>query len=488
MVHPGSGIGRIGPMDELVTIATLPDQLRGASLTFQALSMSQRLAIVSRFRRLLAMRATSVARTLGDTRPLADTLSAEVLPLLEAARFLERRAVALLASRRLGISGRPLWLAGIDQVVTRVPYGAVLILGPSNFPIMLAGIQALQALVAGNAVAWKPGRGGYDAARAVALLLAEAGLPIGLLHVADESDATGKALVDAGFDRIVLTGSAVTGRAVLARAAGDLTPCTVELSGADPMFILPGADLSLAARCLAYGLRLNGSATCIAPRRVIGSASSLAMIERALSGALTGQRAVPVPAHSIAALRALVVEAVGRGARMLGSLPEPAADAMTPVIIADAPHDLGLLSQDIFAPWFALVPVADLDGAAAAERAARYVLGASVFGPTAAATALAARLPSGAVTVNDIIVPTADPRLGFGGGRDSGFGTTRGPEGLLEMTRLRTISIRRPRGFRPHLDQLLASDHVRMAGLIELLHAGAGRSRAVRRLLGRVAR
>jgi aldehyde dehydrogenase (NAD+) len=176
--------------------------------------------------------------------PLADTLTAEILPLLEAARYLERRAEALLAPRRLGESGRPLWLAGTDQIVLREPWGAILILAPSNYPIMLPGIQALQALVAGNAVAWKPGRGGAPASRAIGALLVEAGLPPDLLDVTADDDETGRSLAASGFDRIVLTGSAATGRGVLAAAAANLTPCTMELSGADPVYVLPGADFA----------------------------------------------------------------------------------------------------------------------------------------------------------------------------------------------------------------------------------------------------
>ncbi len=451
--------------------------------SWQALPVWRRLTVVGRFRRLLARNAPEVARTL-DGRPLADTLTAEILPVLEAARFLEREAETLLAARRLG-RGRPLWLAGIDQVVVRAPFGAVLILAPSNYPIMLPAIQTLQALVAGNAVAWKPGRGGAASAHAIAGLLAEAGLPEGLLLIADETEAAAKRLAGGGFDRIVLTGSAATGRAVLANVAKTLTPCTVELSGADPVFVLPGADLRLVTDCLAYGLRLNGGNTCIAPRRVIGCPDTIRSVGAALAARIAGQAGTEVTSKAIEALRTLAADLMARGARPIGAIPELDAPTMTPLILSGAPHDPAILSRDIFAPWLALVPIENMDEAIATEQSARYALGASIFGPLEPAVAIAARLPAGAVTINDLIVPTADPRLGFGGARDSGFGVTRGPEGLLEMTRLRTLSLRRPRGFRPHLRPPRPDEHIRMAALIEFLHAGTGRSRALRRLLGR---
>jgi acyl-CoA reductase-like NAD-dependent aldehyde dehydrogenase len=472
-------------MHELVTIADPAGPLRAASIPWAALPIGRRLAVIARFRRTLARRAEEVAATLSDLRPIADTLAAEILPTLEAARFLEREAAGLLAPKRLGRAGRPLWLAGIDQLVTRAPYGALLILAPSNYPLMLPAIQALQALAAGNAVAWKPGRGGAAAARAIRDLLLESGLPPELIHIADEDDATGKSLAEAGFDRIVLTGSATTGRAVLAAAAATLTPCTVELSGADPVYVLPGARLELVADCLTYGLRLNGGATCIAPRRVFIRRHLAPALEALLQARIANIPSVPIPPRALEALRTMAEAALASGARPLGPIPDQAAPTMRPLILTDCPHDPELLSRDIFAPWLAIVPIDDPEAALALETTSRYALGASIFGPTDAAIRLAARLPAGAVTINDLIVPTADPRLGFGGAHDSGFGTTRGPEGLLEMTRLRTVSIRRPRGFRPHLQPPLAQDAARMAGLIELLHAGADPRRALRRLLGR---
>ena len=423
--------------------------------------MAARLGVVARLRRLLAERAVTVAATVAR-RP-ADTLAAEVLPLLEAARFLERRAARLLAARRLGRAGRPLWLAGVEQVVLRAPLGTVLIIGPGNYPLMLPGIQALQALVAGNAVVLKPGRGGEAAAASFASLLAEAGLPAGVLVVADGGAAAGAALVEAGFDRIVLTGSAATGRAVMGQAAARLSECVLELSGADAVWVLPGADARLVASCVLYGLRLNRGETCIAPRRVLGTPAALAEIEARLAAGLASLPPVRVEDRAAVALAALADELVGRGARL--------RQWEAGTLLADAPHDVDLLARDIFAPWVALVPVTDWEAALEEERRARYLLGASVFGPARQAASFATRLEAGAVTVNDLIVPTADPRLPFGGARESGYGTTRGAEGLLAMTRARTISVRRPRGLRPHLRVI---DEGQMAMLIGLLHGRSG--------------
>jgi acyl-CoA reductase-like NAD-dependent aldehyde dehydrogenase len=420
--------------------------------------VQDRLAVVRRARRRLAREAVAVASTVA--RPVADTLVAEVLPLLEAMRFLERRAARLLAPRRLRLGGRPLWLLGVSADIRRQPLGVVLVLAPGNYPLFLPGIQALQAIVAGNAVCLKPAPEGIAAAAAFMAVMDAAGLPPGVLRLLPVDD--GPAAAAAGFDRIVLTGSAETGVRVLAAAAPTLTPCTMELSGADAVFVLPRADLGLVARSLAYGLRLNGGATCIAPRRVFVGRDQAAALETALLALLPAIPDAAVPPLIAGRLQALLTQAAGLGGRVHRDGPA------RPAVLADARPDMPLLQQDVFAPWLALVPVAGMDQALAADALCPFALGASIFGPADAALAFAAQVRAGSVCINDLIVPTADPRLPFGGSGRSGFGRTRGAEGLLEFTAVQTIS--RRSWFRPHLAPPGAADADRFATMCRVLH------------------
>ena len=110
---------------------------------------------------------------------------------------------------------RPLWLVGSKVELRREPRGVVLVIGPSNYPLLLPGVQVLQALVAGNAVLLKPGAGAGPAAQVVADQLAAAGLPDGLLQVLGEEVAQATSAMAHGVDLVLLTGSLATGRAVL---------------------------------------------------------------------------------------------------------------------------------------------------------------------------------------------------------------------------------------------------------------------------------
>ncbi|HEX6865039.1 MAG TPA: aldehyde dehydrogenase family protein, partial [Thermoanaerobaculia bacterium] len=371
-------------------------------------------------RHLLALRSAELvaaARGTGD-RSEDEILSSEVIPLADACRFLERQAEPLLAPRRLGNLGRPFWLFGVEAEVRREPLGLVLVVAPSNYPLFLPGVQAFQALAAGNAVLWKPGRGGSLVARRVAALAAEAGLDPRLLTVLPEDPETVRSALDAGVDKVILTGSAATGRKVLAELASRLVPATMELSGCDALFVLPGADLDRVARAVHFGLTLNGGATCIAPRRIF--------IPHALAGGLS---------------------------------------ARIDALLAELP-----------APMISLLPVSGPDEALAAAARCPYALGASVFGPEEEAVALASRVRAGVVVVNDVIVPTADPRLPFGGRGESGFGVTRGAEGLLELTVPKVVSIRRGRSL-PHLEERHPEDAALFRAYLALTHGGGLRAR-----------
>ena len=173
------------------------------------LRIDERLLVLRRARVLMAERAERFAEAIAGEleRSLADTLVAEVLPLLGAIRYLERDAAKVLQSRRVGVRGRPLWLGRVTSEVERVPLGRVLVIGVSNYPLLLPGVQVAQALAAGNAVIWKPGHGGARVARLFAETLREAGLPERVLAVTDESVAAAQAAI--GFAEDPLSGGGI---------------------------------------------------------------------------------------------------------------------------------------------------------------------------------------------------------------------------------------------------------------------------------------
>jgi acyl-CoA reductase-like NAD-dependent aldehyde dehydrogenase len=378
--------------------------------------IAQRLRFFREFRHLIAANAEALAIATAAIvdRPIAEKLVSEILPLADACRWLEKNAAWVLASRRCGKSQRPFWLKGISFEVQRMPFGVVLVIGPGNYPFFLPAIHSLHALAAGNAVLLKPAPSTRSLALIFAKLAHAAGFDPALLTILPESVEAAKSAMADGVDKVIFTGSSGNGRDVLAALAQTNTPSVMELSGEDAVIVFADADVDLVVRALKFGSRLNDGATCIAPRRIIVEQSVADELRTRL--ALVGIMQIPLQVF------------------------REEEDALEQI------------------------------------NCATFALGASIFSRNVArARALAAQIQNGFVLINDLIVPTADPRMPFGGVKASGFGSTRGNEGLLEMTFPHVVAIRRGNSHR-HFDETDKTDARLISSYIRAAH-GRGRDR-----------
>lgn len=461
------------------------ERARQAQAAWAAKPLRARLRVLATFRGELATGARALAATVATDergallRNEADTLVAEVLPLAEACRFLEREAEYLLAPRVESARARPWWLRSVRVETARAPLGVVLLIAPGNYPLFLPGVQALQALAAGNAVLWKPAPTGVACAHAFRLMLAASGLPPDLLYVLDSAPDAAAAAMDAGVDKVFLTGSSETGQAVLRRLASTLTPSVMELSGCDAVFVLPGADVSRVVDALTFGLRLNGSATCMAPRRVFVHESLAVQLPGQLIPALDQLGAVPLAPQTLDRLRGCVAEALLDGAHLLLDgldVVSGETGSVYATLLSHVTPEMRIAREDLFAPVLSVLTFREPQQALAMYNKCPYALTASVFGPRADALRFASEIDAGAVLVNDLIVPTADPRVSFGGRGRSGFGVTRGPEGLLAMTAPRVTVEQRSKSRVAY--QPTGPEHAELfTAYIQLAHAPGVRSR-----------
>jgi acyl-CoA reductase-like NAD-dependent aldehyde dehydrogenase len=451
-------------------------QSRAAQTQWSALSIESRLQVLRRIRHGLAAQAKGLTALLANTsqRPTAEVLSGELLPLLDAGRFLERRAARILAPRRLGFSGRPLWINLALSEVERTAYGVVLILGPANNPLFIPGVQCLQALAAGNAIWLKPGTGTGAIAERFFQIAVDAGLDPGLLRILPDTIEAAQAALAADVDKAVLTGSVETGRAVLAELAPRLKPAALELSGNDAVFVRADADLNMVVNALSFGLRFNHGAACIAPRRVFVHQAHAAELENAVvtaceALALTAS-CCDAPARAAAEA---ITEAMGDGARLIHGKISDDATLAAPIVLADVHTGMRIVRESYGVPILCIVSIENDESALQQINHSPYGLGAAIFSADeTAARELAGQLRCGVVTINDLMVPTADPRLPFGGCKDSGYGVTRGEEGLLDMTRPKVITTSRGT-WRPHFDTAMTSDEHGFHQYVQVCHAGS---------------
>lgn len=476
-----------------------------AQADWKDLPLNKKLEIVKAFR----MRLVAHAERLHELHPipsrtLTQTITSEIIPLAAACRWLEKSAAKTLRARRTGWWGRPIWLQGVTGSVEREPHGVVLILGTWNYPIFLTGVQILQALVAGNAVVVKPGRDSFELTRLMLSLLGPVagsrphgvqdesdlatqwpseGLYQGLVELLDEDPEQGADAIKASVDYIVLTGSAATGRTVLQSAAEQLTPAAVELSGSDAMFVMPNADRKRVIDAIRFGLRFNASATCIAPRRILlshfgshGETAPMAIEQDHLVASIDTRFVEESLLPALQVVNTPTPDAVWHGVDDLlndaaaeGAIIHDHRGEQGWIVVDGAKPSMRLTQADVFAPIVSVMHCYSISEMLAADQACPYALAASVFGNEHEVAAVLPHIKAGTVTINDLIAPTADPRVPFGGFGQSGFGVTRGPEGLLAMTRPRVVLTNSSRWL-PHLDDEREGDAEMLGGAAELLY------------------
>jgi acyl-CoA reductase-like NAD-dependent aldehyde dehydrogenase len=474
--------------DATVVVARAMAAARAAQSRWSCTPLARRLELIRELRRLIAEHAPQLAEASASARqrPALESLTAEVLPLAAACRFLEREAGRVLAVRRLGNRGRPIWLAGVRSEIHREPLGVILIIGPGNYPLLLPGVQLVQALAAGNAVLLKPGIGGTPAAHALTELVVRAGFDSQLVALLPESSEAARCAIRAHPDKVLFTGSAATGETILGELAPHLIPATMELSGCDAVLVRADADLDLVVRALAFGLRLNAGATCMSPKRVLVHRSIATELEGRLAQNLCRSRGNESrPFHSPGLLTPAVTErlrpvlddALARGAHLIAGEINDDGSVTIPLVLGGVSPSAPLLREDIFAPVLALVTVADDHEAVFRANDCPFALTASIFSrDESAARLLAARINTGAVTINDLIIPTADARLPFSGRGRSGFGVTRGAEGLLELTAPKVVTVSRGK-FRPAFDFPQPGDEALFNAYFRLAHGCGLKSR-----------
>ncbi|HEY0566436.1 MAG TPA: aldehyde dehydrogenase family protein, partial [Terriglobales bacterium] len=215
------------------------------------------------------------------------------------------------------------------------------------------------------------------------------------------------------------------------------------LSGCDLCVLLASADIRRASKALVFGVALNAGRTCIAPRTSLVHRSIFERATSQLTQAFDAMAALHVPdTRDTIRARRWIADALQRGAVALG-----AHDPLSqwPVLLTGVPRRHPLRTEDVFAPVLCVDAFEQLDDVLAVASDSEFALGMSIFGEESEARALAAQANVGCVCINDVIAPTADPRVPFSGRRSSGYGVTRGAEGLLEMTQVKPIVTQRSR-------------------------------------------
>ncbi len=371
---------------------------------------------------------------------------AEVAKCALAARHYASHAERFLADRPVATEAR-------RSVVVHVPLGLVLAIMPWNFPFWQVLRFAAPALMAGNGALLKHAPNVCGCALALERLFLEAGFPEDLLAVLLVDVERVPELLDLPeVAAVTLTGSTRAGRAVAAAAGARLKKCVLELGGSDPYVILADADLESALDACVKSRLINAGQSCIAAKRFVVVAERhdafVAGLLRRMRAVRTGdprQEGVELGPLARAdlrdALHAQVTRSVAAGAELLlgGALPPGEGYFYPPTVLAGVRPGMPAHDEELFGPVAAVERARDRADALRLAADSRYGLGAAVFTADLAEGERIAReeLVAGSCFVNAFV--RSDPRLPFGGVRESGYGRELSEEGIREFVSAKTV-------------------------------------------------
>lgn len=443
----GEEVGR-APITSPSAVREAVRLARAAQPAWATLGYNQRAEVIFKARELVLAQleevATLISRETG--KPASEAISMEIVPTLDLMHYFARNTAKLLKPTRIDLG--QYGLMGRSSKIVYKPLGVVGIISPWNFPWATPLDEVVMALMAGNAVVVKPSELTPLTSLKIAEIFQQAQLPDGLLQVVTGDGSTGAALVDAGVNKIMFTGSVATGKRVAEAAAQQLTPVVLELGGKDPMIVLEDANIPNAARAAVWGGFNNSGQACasiercyvhtsVAPAFIDAVVKETAALRQGPTtsdeidvGAMTTERQLQIVEDHI-------TDAVERGAQVLiGGKRHVAGNGWfhEPTVVTNVDHSMKLLREETFGPVIPIMTFETEDEAVRLANDSIYGLTACIFtADINRGRKLAERIEAGTVMVNEVVYTHALAQTPWGGVKQSGYGRTHGRLGLLEL-------------------------------------------------------
>ncbi|HEV8554642.1 MAG TPA: NAD-dependent succinate-semialdehyde dehydrogenase [Casimicrobiaceae bacterium] len=449
-INPATG-------ERLKTYAEMPrdavDDIIGktheAFLAWRRASFEERARPMRGAAQVLRKNAETYARLMAEEmgKPVRDGI-AEAQKCALACEFYADNAEKFLARESVKTEAR-------ESFVTFNPIGVVLAVMPWNFPFWQVFRFAAPTLMAGNAAVLKHASNVPGCALAIEEIFRNAGFPENLFRTLMIGSGQVEPVIEHPLVRAVsLTGSGPAGRKVGSKAAAMLKKSVLELGGSDPYLVLEDADLDLAATVCTKGRLVNSGQSCIAAKRFIVVNRVRQEFEQRFVEKMKAARVGdpmspqtevgPLARHDLReALHRQVTQSLRKGARCLlgGTIPEGAGAYYPPTVLTEVSAGMPAYEEELFGPVAAVIAVKDEAEAIATANDSVFGLGGAVITrDVARGERIAAELiDSGCVFVNESV--RSDPRLPFGGVKESGYGRELATYGIKEFVNIKTVYV-----------------------------------------------
>ena len=444
---------RIAPASEQ-HIESLAARLRESQHDWRALGMEGRCAVLQRFKSAIAEGEPEILAALATDTGRFALAQTEIDGLVGG---IDRwcsiaKSVRPAAEKASAIFPH----VGLQQRL--VPYALVGAISPWNFPLLLAFIDALPALLAGAAVIIKPSEVTPRFAAPVRDAIAAVPELARVLQLVDGDGATGAALIR-HVDVVAFTGSVATGRKVAVAAAEAFIPAFLELGGKDPAIVLDGADLDRAATALLRGsVGATGQACQSLERIYVNRRQHDEFVALLSEKAAATPLSYPDPHSGIVGpliferqaeiITGHLDDAREKGATIITGGEVRNLDGgyfIAPTVLTDVTHGMRIMAEETFGPIMPVMAFNEIDEAIALANDTDYGLSAAVFGADeASAMRVAERLRAGGVSINDASLTSFISEAEKSAFGYSGLGPSRmGPSGLLRFLRQQALYINR---------------------------------------------
>lgn len=440
------------PADDAKSVKAKYERARAAQPAWARVRLKQRLEAMERFRALVVADAEHLAKVLSTEvgKPISQARNElkGVLPRIDF--FLAQTASTLRTERVTGGKDAPL-----EERISHEPLGVVANVSAWNYPWFVGANVFVPALLAGNAVLYKPSEFATLTGLEIARLLHAAGIPEGVFTTVVGDGKVGTALLDQPVDGVFFTGSVATGKRIAEQLRGRLVKLQLELGGKDPIYVCEDVDVAKAAAGIADGAFYNTGQSCCSVERIYVNRKIFDRFVDAFVGEVRGyKRGDPADdatyigpltrAPQLKVLESQVKDAVKKGARVLlgGKRIKGRGNWFEPTVLTGVDHSMAVMRDESFGPVIGLMPVADDAEAVKLMNDTRYGLTAGVYtADRNRAEKILSQVNAGSVYWN--CCDRVSPTLPWSGVGDSGIGLTLSTYGIETFTRPKAWHLRR---------------------------------------------